>query len=70
VEAGLAHRWQYVVGSVVPASGDPAMSNASQLRKQYICPVDSNGAQTSLKPALHSPGMAQQSASPLQVCVQ
>jgi hypothetical protein len=46
------------------------MSAAAQLKKQYICAVDSNDAQTSLKPARHSPGTAQQSASEVHACVQ
>jgi hypothetical protein len=46
------------------------MSAASQPRKQYICPEDSNDAHTSLKPGAHSPGTAQQSVSDWQVWVQ
>jgi hypothetical protein len=46
------------------------MSAGSQLKKQYIWPDDSNDAQTSLNPARHSPGTAQQSASVVHVCVQ
>jgi hypothetical protein len=46
------------------------MSFGSQLRKQYICPVDSKEAHTSLKPGVHSPGTAQQSASVVHVWVQ
>jgi hypothetical protein len=46
------------------------MSVALQLRKQYICAVDSKEAQTSLNPVLHSPGTAQQSLSAVHVCVQ
>jgi hypothetical protein len=59
----FAQRWQNVSGSVVPASGAAAMSDASQLRKQYICPDDSKDAHTSLKPAMHAPGTEQQLAS-------
>jgi hypothetical protein len=66
----FAQRWQKELGSVVPASGAAAMSDASQPRKQYICPDDSKDAQTSLKPARHSPGTAQQLASDWHVCVQ
>jgi hypothetical protein len=46
------------------------MSVLSQLKKQYICPDDSNDAQTSLKPGVHSPAAAQQSASDWHVWVQ
>jgi len=66
----FAQRWQKVSGSVVPASGAAAMSDASQLRKQYICPDDSKDAHTSSNPATHSPGTVQQSASDWHVCVQ
>jgi hypothetical protein len=63
VKDAFPHRWQYVAGSVVPASGAAAMADESQRRKQYICPDDSNDAHTSLKPVTHSPGTAQQSES-------
>jgi hypothetical protein len=66
----LAHDEQNVLGSAVPASGAAAMSALSQLRKQYMAPVDSYDAQTSLNPVMHSPGVAQQSASVVHVCVQ
>jgi hypothetical protein len=46
------------------------MSAAAQLRKQYVCAVDSNDAHTSLKPLGHSPATLQQSASDWHVCVQ
>jgi hypothetical protein len=46
------------------------MSAVSQLTKQYCCAVDSKDAQTSLMPARHSPGTAQQSASDVHACVQ
>jgi hypothetical protein len=45
VNEALTERWQYVVGSVIAASVAAAMSDASQLRKQYIWPDDSNDAQ-------------------------
>ncbi len=49
---------------------DAAMSAGSQLKKQYVVGVDSNGAHTSLYPLLHSPLTAQQSLSLEHVCVQ
>jgi hypothetical protein len=70
VKDAFAQVWQYVVGSVVPASGAAPMSAAEQPKKQYIIPVDSNGAHTSVKPVRHSPGTEQQSLSDWHVCVQ
>jgi hypothetical protein len=61
--------WQYALGSIVPFP-DAAMSLGSQLKKQYDVGCDSNGAQSSLYPALHSPETVQQSASVVHVCVQ
>jgi hypothetical protein len=60
------------VEQYVPASARPtAVTTAvSQLRKQYCWPVDSKGPQSCGLPSAHSPGIVQQSASEVQVCVQ
>jgi hypothetical protein len=63
----LAYCWQNAFASVRPTF---VTRDCSQLRKQYISPVDSNDAQTSDRPLGHSPEMAQQSVSALQWCVQ
>jgi hypothetical protein len=69
VDDGPAQCWQKAFGSVMPASLD-ARSEAAHATKQYIWPLDSNDAQTSLKLPRHSPGTVQQSASDWQVWVQ
>jgi len=60
MNAEFAFAWQNAFESVKPAF---VTSLASQLKKQFLPPVDSKGAQTWGKPSGHSPITAQQSRS-------